>query len=58
MPCRQLGKEKQPAECNATSARGADYSAGCPVQKPAIFDGHSSWEAYVTQFEIVAEINQ
>ncbi len=57
-PCRQLGEENQPAECNATSARGADYSAGRPVQKPTIFDGRSSWEAYVTQFEIVAEINQ
>ena len=35
-----------------------DYSAGCPVQKPVIFHGRSSWEAYMTQFEIVAEINQ
>ncbi len=57
-PCRQLGEENQPAECNAISARGADYSAGRPVQKPTIFDGRSSWEAYMTQFEIVAEINQ
>ncbi|CAB4016943.1 Retrovirus-related Pol poly from transposon 412 [Paramuricea clavata] len=54
----QLGKEKQPAECNVTTARGTDYSAGRPVQKPAVFDGRSSWEAYATQFEIVAEINQ
>ncbi|CAB4037020.1 Retrovirus-related Pol poly from transposon 412 [Paramuricea clavata] len=54
----QLGKEKQPAECNVTTARGTDYSAGRLVQKPAVFDGRSSWEAYATQFEIVAEINQ
>ena len=57
-PYRQLDKEKQSAECNVTSARGTDYSAGRPVQRPTIFEGRSSWEAYMTQFEIVAEINQ
>ena len=57
-PYRQFDKEKQPAECNVLSARGTDNSAGRPVQKPAVFDGQSSWEAYMTQFEIVEEINQ
>ena len=57
-PYRQFDKEKQPAECNVLSARGTDNSAGRPVQKPTVFDGQSSWEAYMTQFEIVAEINQ
>ena len=57
-PYRQFDKEKQPAECNVLSARGTDNSAGRPVQKPAVFDGRSSWEAYMTQFEILAEINQ
>ena len=57
-PYCRLNKEKQRAECNATMVRGTDLSAGRPVQKPAVFDGRSSWEAYVTQFEIVAEINQ
>ena len=27
------------------------------TQKPAVFDGKTSWDAYKTQFEIVAEIN-
>ena len=27
------------------------------VQKPAVFDGKTSWDSYKTQFEIVAEIN-
>ena len=29
-----------------------------PVQKPPTFDGRSSCEAYVTQFEIVADLNR
>ena len=28
-----------------------------PTQKPTTFDGKTSWDAYKTQFEIVAEIN-
>ena len=28
-----------------------------PTQKPTTFEGKSSWDAYKTQFEIVAEIN-
>ena len=57
-PYRQFDKKKQPAECNVLSARGTDNSACRPVQKPAVFDRRSSWEAYMTQFKIVAEINQ
>jgi hypothetical protein len=53
----QLGKEKQAAKCNDTSARGTDYSAGRPVQKPEVLDGRSSWEAYVTQFEMWRRLN-
>jgi hypothetical protein len=30
---------------------------GRPTQKPTTFDGKTSWDAYKTQFEIVAEIN-
>ena len=30
---------------------------GRPTQKPTAFDGKTSWDAYKTQFEIVAEIN-
>ncbi|CAB4046197.1 Hypothetical predicted protein, partial [Paramuricea clavata] len=37
------------ASCVATASR--------PIQKPSIFDGRTPWEAYHTQFEIVADIN-
>ena len=33
-------------------------STARPVQKPPTFDGRSSWEAYITQFEIVADLNR
>ena len=55
-PYCRLSKEKQTADCNATSVHETDYSAGRPFQKPVVFD--SSWDVYVTQFEIVEEINQ
>lgn len=32
-------------------------TASRPVKKPSIFDGRTPWEAYHTQFEIVANIN-
>lgn len=28
-----------------------------PIQKPPVFDGRTPWDAYITQFEIAAEIN-
>ena len=31
--------------------------AVCPIQKPPVFDGRTPWDAYITQFEIAAEIN-
>jgi hypothetical protein len=32
-------------------------NVGRPTQRPTTFDGKTSWDAYKTQFEIVAEIN-
>ena len=32
-------------------------SAVRPIQKPTVFDGRTPWDAYITQFEIAAEIN-
>ena len=32
-------------------------SAVRPIQKPPVFNGRTPWDAYVTQFEIAAEIN-
>ena len=32
-------------------------SAVRPIKKPPVFDGRNPWGAYITQFEIVAEIN-
>ncbi|XP_028417631.1 uncharacterized protein LOC114542079 [Dendronephthya gigantea] len=55
-PYAQVDIKENP-ECYGTATRTAD-SSGRPVQKPAVFDGRTPWEAYKTQFEIVAEINR
>ena len=40
------------------SASSGDSEQKWLVQKPPLFDGKSQWELYITQFEIVAEMNQ
>ena len=41
---------------------GAEVTDGIPVSKslhrPAPFDGKSPWEAYLTQFELLADLNR
>ena len=53
-----LNQDEKQERSYTTTTRATDISAGRPVQKPAEFDGRLSWEAYITQFQIVAEINQ
>ena len=40
------------------SATSGDSEEKRPVQKPPSFDGKSQWKPYISQFEIVAGMNQ
>ena len=45
-------------EVHSTPINYLPTSLSRPVQKPPAFDGRASWEAYLTQFEIVSDINK
>ena len=46
------------AQALATDPQLQQSRLNRPVEKPGVFYGRMSWEAYHTQFEIVADINK
>ena len=53
-PCSSQPEMTKRALPNTPTLRGTSR----PTQRPTAFDGKTSWDAYKTQFEIVAEINR
>ena len=46
-----------PLESEGGSARAEEEGSNLKSVRPSLFDGKSSWEAYQTQFKLLAELN-
>ncbi|KAK3735799.1 hypothetical protein QZH41_007419 [Actinostola sp. cb2023] len=54
----ELMRTQDEIETRARAPRTVDPGPGRPKVRPTTFDGHSSWEDYLAQFNLVTELNR
>ena len=59
---RPTALEFVPGTCSGPEVQGVEATVGGasltrPIQRPAFYDGRTTWDAYHAQFEMLAEVN-